>query len=1135
MRAARSVGCVALACMLVLLALGTALYWVAAHGYLKQPVTRWLGAQLGRAVTIDGDLRVEFGPVTRFSATGLRLANVSWGSRPHMLVARYVLLDLDTRSLLRNTVVIRKLVVAGLDLDLERNAMGQNNWTFNWQRRRPSAEIPLIVESAALPGARIRFAGPRLERALEVALDTLDQTERANGMLDLTVRGAANLTPVDVRISVGPFANLLAARDFSVQADGRLGDIALGINGHVDSLEAPANSEATLSLKAPDATYLAAHLGLRSLGGGPVTLEMAVSPFAGGTGIQGRVSGQIGQFAVTGQGSYVQKAKITNISVQAQVTGPDLSRVGHITGIRGLPPEPFHLQVDVQRSGDTVRIQKADLGLADGRVMVSGFLGPGGALAGSELAFTVSTPDVAKIEQRLGMANFLTGPFDATGTMHHSKPGETRLSVNGTSTLGKFSVAGPVGRAPEYYGTRLAFNASGADLAPLGRALKLTESLVGAFKGAGTVEWSSLGLALRGASLTVADESLSVDGSLGKPPFARGGDIHFDLSGGNAARLAERFGVSGFPATSYRVLGRIQRDKDRLLLSKVKLTAGHAAMALDGILGDPPQLSATSLDFAVTGSALEDFAGLFPSATLPRGKFRAGGHVSAANETLQIRDAQVSVADAQGTISASAALPFSSGSLQFDFEAKVPDLAALFPGSADAAAVTKDVEVLVVGSRLKERWSLERLRVANGSDFISALGELDLSPQLAAHNVRLQVHVANLRNAGLPSGHKWPDQPLELSATLSRFDRDLILDDLNGRLGSSDFTGRIEAHGLGGTPDFDVHIGSKQLDISPYVDTPMGPTLPTPGGANRSRSDKRPIIPAADVRLPDFNGFTGKIALRAQALRLRDLDFRDLQIVATVRDGHVHVDPLKMSGAAGQVDARIDLVAKDKRVIAQVSGTATNLRLSPLLIRASGPNDTVYSARIELQGSGSTLREIAGTLNGRLRLVGEGGRLANSGLMASSNDFAKQLLSSINPLASRQPTTEVVCVAYLLNAKDGVVTTDPALVMRTAGLDIISNGLVDLHTEKIDFSFKIAGRKGLGFGVAQLINPYLKVTGTLGKPGFTVDPTGALVNGGAAFATAGLSVVATTLWDRIIHENDPCAAAVGHSDRRKWN
>ena len=82
------------------------------------------------------------------------------------------------------------------------------------------------------------------------------------------------------------------------------------------------------------------------------------------------------------------------------------------------------------------------------------------------------------------------------------------------------------------------------------------------------------------------------------------------------------------------------------------------------------------------------------------------------------------------------------------------------------------------------------------------------------------------------------------------------------------------------------------------------------------------------------------------------------------------------------------------------------------------------------------------------------------------------------------------------------------------------------------FGRRSTARTGLGFGFVELINPYIKVNGTLANPGLTLDPTGALVNGGAAFATAGLSVVATTLWDRFMRADDPCAAAVTESDRR---
>jgi len=97
---------------------------------------------------------------------------------------------------------------------------------------------------------------------------------------------------------------------------------------------------------------------------------------------------------------------------------------------------------------------------------------------------------------------------------------------------------------------------------------------------------------------------------------------------------------------------------------------------------------------------------------------------------------------------------------------------------------------------------------------------------------------------------------------------------------------------------------------------------------------------------------------------------------------------------------------------------------------------------------------------------------------------------------------------------------------------VISNGSVNLVSEAIDFNFKTAARGGLGFSAGELLNAYVEVSGTLSKPRLTVDAKGTLVNGGAAFATGGLSILATTLWDRISRQKDPCAAAVADAGRR---
>jgi hypothetical protein len=58
--------------------------------------------------------------------------------------------------------------------------------------------------------------------------------------------------------------------------------------------------------------------------------------------------------------------------------------------------------------------------------------------------------------------------------------------------------------------------------------------------------------------------------------------------------------------------------------------------------------------------------------------------------------------------------------------------------------------------------------------------------------------------------------------------------------------------------------------------------------------------------------------------------------------------------------------------------------------------------------------------------------------------------------------------------------------------------------------------------VNNIINPFTKVGGTLSKPRIVLDTSGAVVGGGAAFATGGLSIFAKGLWDRWISSKDIC-------------
>jgi uncharacterized protein involved in outer membrane biogenesis len=1043
----------------------------AASGALTRPAMHWLSSQLGRELAADGGLRIEIGRITRLSASNFRIANTAWGARPDMLTATTVVIELEAASLLKDTVVVRTVQLEGLDLSLERTAAGEHNWDFDLQDDdEASTSLPLVIERMSLPGAQISFTGPRLERPLELELATAEQHQIDGGMLDLVAQGEVNKRPLKLHMNIGPFASLVAGRDFSFAVEGELEDISLNADGHIDSLEKPVDTALSVRMKGPDAAYLAQELGIRNLGDGPFNLKAEIAPTPGGGGLRGTIAGDIGEFRLKAQGILAESAEPGNFAVQARIAGPDLSFVGGLGGVNGLPVVSFRSEFAVQRTGSALQIHSAELDLTDIHIAVQGRVGDLDDFSDSEISVQASGADFARVPGIAEQLRLVAGPFDVSGTVQRSKQGATSVQLSGTTTLAKFIVKGPVGDAPDWEATNVQLKLSGRDFAQLGKVLKLPYAPTGVFQASGGIEWSSKGLTLHDARLTVADQYLAIDGQFGAAFFARGGDAR--------------------------------------------------------------QFAGTDVRFDLHGEALEKLAGLVPDISLPRGPFSATGRLALSGKALSLSNMAVGIAGAKGSVSAELALPLSTGQASFEIDASGADISQLLPTLHDSSTAGQNFKLSTTGTRRGDQWSLQGLSFRTASGFISLQGNLLVSPEVSATGLGVEVHTENLRDVGKLIGRLWPEQPLELKGRFSGGASDFAIEKVSGQLGSTDFSGQASLHMGGKQLDMDIRLEAGVVDLADFLPKPAAKAKPDAPVKREGHDKKIRLIPEVELEYPDISGYTAKLTLKAQELRLRRQSYRNLALVAMVRDGRLSIDPMNFGGLDGKIDAILVLQPAGRKLNVQLAATGQNLALAPVPVNELGDKPTRYSVSLDLQGSGATLRELASSLNGHMQLVGRGGHILNSRLLATNSDFIGELLTTLNPMATRAVSTEVVCVAYLARAVNGIVTTDPALVMRTDEIDMISHGSVDLNTEKIDFNFKTSARQGLGFGVAQLINPYIKVNGTLARPGLTLDPKGTLVSGGTAFATGGLSIVATAAYDRVFRDKDPCgkavAAATGH-------
>ena len=90
---------------------------------------------------------------------------------------------------------------------------------------------------------------------------------------------------------------------------------------------------------------------------------------------------------------------------------------------------------------------------------------------------------------------------------------------------------------------------------------------------------------------------------------------------------------------------------------------------------------------------------------------------------------------------------------------------------------------------------------------------------------------------------------------------------------------------------------------------------------------------------------------------------------------------------------------------------------------------------------------------------------------------------------------------------------------------MLTDARINLQSEEMAIQIRSTPKKGLTLSAGEILNPYVKVVGTLAAPRLAVDERGMLVSGGAAVATGGLSVLAKSAWDRLSRSRTPCEKA----------
>ncbi len=145
--------------LLAILALA-ALWWFIDPNDFRGQIEARAGAAIGREVHLSGSLHWELGSQIFIVSEGGDVANApGFGAEPLASWAQ-VRLGVAARPLFNRHVLVDRIDIKGLKLRLQRNAQGQDNWTFRLEERADStapASVTLHVGAVALSDADISY------------------------------------------------------------------------------------------------------------------------------------------------------------------------------------------------------------------------------------------------------------------------------------------------------------------------------------------------------------------------------------------------------------------------------------------------------------------------------------------------------------------------------------------------------------------------------------------------------------------------------------------------------------------------------------------------------------------------------------------------------------------------------------------------------------------------------------------------------------------------------------------------------------------------------------------------------------------------------------------------------------------
>ena len=393
-----------------------------------------------------------------------------------------------------------------------------------------------------------------------------------------------------------------------------------------------------------------------------------------------------------------------------------------------------------------------------------------------------------------------------------------------------------------------------------------------------------------------------------------------------------------------------------------------------------------------------------------------------------------------------------------------------------------------------------------GQTYVTAQGAVPKPFDLAQFYMSVTSRGPDLADLYGLTGVPLPNTPpYSLHGRLSRDVHLWKLENIGGRVGSSDLAGQLSVRTGGKRPFLTADLRSRSLDF-PDLGALFGGARKTGRVASpnqkavaQTMQAQARIFPDATLNFSRIRGLDADVSYRAASITGAPINLRAGSVRVKMDAGLLRAEPLDLDLPQGHIVGFVQLNGRKDDAITDLDLRLVGARLEslvPVKFQGSSPFAGPVVGRARLHGSGDSVHDAMADADGEVLIVAPSGEIRQSLAELAGVDAIKGLGLLF---AKDRTTTPLRCGVLHFSGKNGVLSAD-RLIVDTGPVLIDGGGVINLDTETLAFTVRGHPKK---FQLVRLLAP-ITFSGPMLAPKVSVQKGGVLAQGGVALALASL-------------------------------